>query len=116
MVKAGVGWGGVLGPTVLSIVPPLPARPLPRPPPPPLLSTTPLPDRLRSTGSTFDSLEVFVSGSGYGTRATRAIAVGEPFVNITRAATMDEAAAVATSPVGPVITRLYAEHGTQRQT
>jgi hypothetical protein len=113
-----VGWGGVLGPTVLSIVPPLLAggTGTPTPPPPPLLSTTPLPDRLRSTGSTFDSLEVFVSGSGYGTRATRAIAVGEPFVNITRAATMDEAAAVATSPVGPVITRLYAEHGTQRQT
>ena len=69
--------------------------------------------RLRSTGSSFDPLEVFVSGSGYGTRATRPgdIAEGEVFVNITRVATMDEQRAMSSSPVGPVFQQLYAEHG-----
>ena len=52
-----------------------------------------------------------MSGSGYGTRATRDIAEGEVFVNITRVATMDEQRAMSSSPVGPVFQQLYAEHG-----
>ena len=61
----------------------------------------PLP-RLRSAGAKFDALEVFQSPTGYGVRATRAIAVGETFVTVPRRVTMEEASARADPVFGPI--------------
>ena len=77
----------------------------------PLLCPPLVDNRLRTAGASVDALEVFPTAGGFGTRATRPLALGETFLLVPREVILDEAAALASPVFGAVARDAYESMG-----